>query len=602
MNKRDKKCESVHEDKREELQSMDDVLAYVVGSHGLWQCILLCTGVIGLPPYEMFSIFGNAKPNVRCRMQDDMESLLQNKTFEEAAQFIQGQPTNVAVVYSYLPECYHRLSGKLNSTEPWSVSNLTYASLYTPVVQRCSNGYVYEPRKDQYPSSVIESFDLVCDRAWLEPFSTTMFMIGMLLGFYLGGWAGDRFGRRPTIIFWYTLGTTTGFLASFSPNIAWLCLGRFILGAADSARLTVLYILVFELTIPKWRSILCSFWTMLQSFCARAFVAFLAYLIPDWRWLNFAMTGVGFAGVVYFFVGPESPRWYLARGESKKALDVLVSGYRYNHFGQYPPKEELARLRTFTEMVGSRNTATQMDTAPNAETRRKGGFVHWIKSTSMWEFFRSSELTRRIVLGSLVFLCHIYCYFGFLLYSNHVRGNVYLVTVINSATALPGTLLSCALYRIFSWRKRPIIGVFTSAFLTSLVAAVCTLTKVDPKDTVLTICVGLSLLMLESGMDMIYIYIPELFPTLLRSKGLGFCAGFARLGSALCSFTNALDTSLGHGVPIAFYTVSIALVIVALLPLPDTRGYELEEIVERDKQLEWNSSEQFGSSISVHRV
>ncbi|VDP86316.1 unnamed protein product [Echinostoma caproni] len=164
-----------------------------------------------------------------------------------------------------------------------------------------------------------------------------------------------------------------------------------------------------------------------------------------------------------------------------------------------------------------------------------------------------------------------------MLYGNKVRGVVYVVAVINAATALPGTLISCILYRLFHWRKRPLLGVFFVALLSTLIAAVCTLTQNHETDLFLMITVSISLTTLESALDMIFIYIPELFPTRFRSKGLGFCGGFARIGAALCSFTNELDSRLGHGSPMAFYTVSIFVAILAVFGLPDTRGENLEE-------------------------
>ena len=41
------------------------------------------------------------------------------------------------------------------------------------------------------------SYNLICDREWLTPFSTTMAFCGNAVGSLVGGWFSDRFGRRP---------------------------------------------------------------------------------------------------------------------------------------------------------------------------------------------------------------------------------------------------------------------------------------------------------------------------------------------------------------------------------------------------------------------
>ncbi|VDP96195.1 unnamed protein product, partial [Echinostoma caproni] len=309
--------------REKQMDPFDRVLEHTVGSHGFWQWSVLVLGVIGLPTYEVFTVFGLTEPAYRCRMPEPVESILHNVTMTEAVNILWGMNnTERAHIETYYPDkCYHRLEGvwqlvEQNQTDWTSTTPDQLAQLASGQPVPCDTGYVYQNVPNQYPSSVIASFDLTCDRAWIAPLNTTMFMLGMLIGYYTSGWAGDRFGRRPTLIVWFVVFLITGYLASFSPNAICLCLAQFVLGAADSARLNVLFVQIFEMTTARWRSIMCSCWTVLQSFGTRAVTALLAYLLPDWRWLLAGMTGVGTIGIVYMCLCPESPRWLLSQGRT----------------------------------------------------------------------------------------------------------------------------------------------------------------------------------------------------------------------------------------------------------------------------------------------
>ncbi|THD25009.1 hypothetical protein D915_004206 [Fasciola hepatica] len=517
---------------------MDRVLENVVGSHGFWQWFVLLVGVIGLPTYEIFSVFGLSEQAYRCRMSDLAESILHNLNMSEALTILWGMnASDRAQIHTDYPDrCYHRqtdfiqmaITNETNWTV-WTPDQLFKLAVGQPVP--CENGYVYKPIPNQYPTSVITSFDLTCNRSWLGPLHPTMFMIGMLFGYYLGGWSGDRFGRRPTVLFWFAIFVTTGLLAPFSPNVTCLCLAHLVLGAADSARITVLFVQMFEMTTAQ------------------------------------------------------SPRWLVSEGRTDEAVQVLERGYRYNHCFRRAP------TGTFTEFQMTVAGQVYPIHSGDDEQRhdRPSSFLsrlcYAIKSSSLWQFFQSREHVKRLLFASVIFTCHIYSYYGIMLYGNKIRGVVYVVVVINAATAVPGTVISCILYRVFRWRKRPLLGVFALAFLSTFIGTVFTLTQNYGTDLLLMITDGTALIALEAALDMIFIYIPELFPTMFRSKSLGFCGGFARIGAALCSYTNELDSRLGHGSPMAFYAASILVAMLAVVLLPDTSGENLDRCAELQNEL-----------------
>ncbi len=70
----------------------------------------------------------------------------------------------------------------------------------------------------------------------------------------------------------------------------------------------------------------------------------------------------------------------------------------------------------------------------------------------------------------------------------------------------------------------------------------------------------------------------ELFPTSVRGEGQGFCYNFGRgLGAFFPTLVGLVSASVGLGAAIGvFAAIAYAIVILAALALPETRGRELQ--------------------------
>ena len=56
----------------------------------------------------------------------------------------------------------------------------------------------------------------------------------------------------------------------------------------------------------------------------------IAYFIRDWQHLQLTFASMSLFLVCYFFLVPESPRWYLAKGKTQQAKFVLLNIARSN--------------------------------------------------------------------------------------------------------------------------------------------------------------------------------------------------------------------------------------------------------------------------------
>jgi len=185
-------------------------------------------------------------------------------------------------------------------------------------------------------TTMFEYFDLyligyvlsVVGPAWGLTFGQSSLVLvasgaGAIIGAVIAGWAGDRFGRKPTMLATLVIcSLATGGMA-LVPEGSWqgLALLRLIIGASVPALHLAAITLVVELTPTQRR-------TTLSSLLAIAFVpmggmvAALCAMSSDaigWRGLVlFGLIGLTIVPLISLFV-PESPRWLLERGRSRKA-------------------------------------------------------------------------------------------------------------------------------------------------------------------------------------------------------------------------------------------------------------------------------------------
>lgn len=73
-----------------------------------------------------------------------------------------------------------------------------------------------------YPSITLE-FELYCENAWKKELLLTAWMLNILCSLILFGWVGDKYGRKPSMVYCYLIGSVSFFLIGFSPNY-WIAL------------------------------------------------------------------------------------------------------------------------------------------------------------------------------------------------------------------------------------------------------------------------------------------------------------------------------------------------------------------------------------------
>ncbi|VDO15636.1 unnamed protein product [Rodentolepis nana] len=172
---------------------LDHVLKHHAGNIGFVQIIMVIMSALTLPPGIIFPVFGNTELPHRCRLEPEVEKELARRfsrssedTFNSIATLVGPWPSSNSSSFVN----WHGFGCKRYLVPLMSVTQNTTRLLTIP----CNNGYVYKYSSDQYPGGIINEWDLVCDRAWMGPFSTEEILCidGLLKTYFKCEWTSIK--------------------------------------------------------------------------------------------------------------------------------------------------------------------------------------------------------------------------------------------------------------------------------------------------------------------------------------------------------------------------------------------------------------------------
>jgi putative MFS transporter len=343
--------------------------------------------------------------------------------------------------------------------------------------------------------------------------------LGMMLGSFLTGFLGDRYGRRFTYQANLAVFGIASIASAFAPSMRMLTLLRFIMGLGLGAENVVGYSTMTEFVPPqargRWLGGMSVF--VVAGLPVSALAGTL--IIPEFGWrVMFVLGGLGALVVWYLRKAlPESPRWLESVGRTEEADKILqsIESEVSRQFTSLPPPESAAPVKQSRELASLISPALLPRMVVGATTlivvnTLIYGFVTWLPT-----FFVQQG---RSIASS----------FGYSLV-------ISLGAPIGSAI---GALTSD------SWGRKPtIIG---ASLLTILVGGLYPFIR-DP--VALVISGFILVIPIYVLVTLLFaIYIPELFPTEIRLRASGICNTFGRGATIVTPFiVVALFKSYGVG-------------------------------------------------------
>jgi MFS family permease len=339
----------------------------------------------------------------------------------------------------------------------------------------------------------------------------SIWLLGIMFGAFIFGYLADRFGRKRLFIATLVMYSFFTVLTALSPNYVFLIVFRFLTAIGVGAEYTAINSAISEFIPPTHRGkingLVMNFWPVGAMIAALVNLFFINLLVPAIGWrVGFAFGAIAALFVVWMRRSiPESPRWLLAKGRQREAEGVVRS-------------------------IETRAGQTQHETlaAIRVDARTAQPFFGQV-----YELI--TRYPARLALGCLLDLSEAFGYYGMFTF----LALAVLPAVHISATQIPwfyflgniGALLGgLAMLSVIDrlGRKITVPGFYTLAALSALLLAPATRTG---SGLVVLLAFLLANFFATGAWTSAYPTFSEIFPTHLRSTGVGLSVAVGRTGA-----------------------------------------------------------------------
>jgi MFS transporter, SP family, arabinose:H+ symporter len=382
-------------------------------------------------------------------------------------------------------------------------------------------------------------------------------LIGTVIGAMSAGAIGQKFGGRDTLRVMAVL----YIISALGSGLAWnwyVLLGaRFIggLGIGGSSVLGPVYIA--ELAPAKWRGRMVGMFQVnivigiLLAYFSNFVIAQLHLGGAEWRW----QLGIAALPAVLFLVMlfgiPRSSRWLVTQDRVDEARQVL-------------------------ELMGSPNSEAELKEIVDSIHLERANKSEPLFS---WKYRRPIFLAVTIgmfnqlsgINAILYYLNDIFAAAGF----SRVSGDLQAVAI--GATNLVATLLAMTVIDRLGRKKLLLFGSIGTALCLAGVAAVF-FTNTHQALLVWLLVAYIAFFAVSQG-AVIWVYISEVFPTKVRSKGQSLGSSSHWVMNAAIAYTFPLLAKSSGAYPFVFFSaMMIVQFLVVLVAYPETKGVTLEQL------------------------
>ncbi|KAI7744573.1 hypothetical protein M8C21_015986 [Ambrosia artemisiifolia] len=426
-----------------------------------------------------------------------------------------------------------------------------------------------------------------------ESMISTVAFAGMLVGAYAWGLVSDTYGRKKGFLGAAILTTITGVLSALAPNYVSLLILRFLVGLGlGCGHVYSSWFLEF-VPIPNrgaWMIVFSTFWTV-----GTIMEASLAWLIMPrygWRCLLGVTAFPSIMALLFYALVPESPRYLSTQGRIAEVRQILEKGAALNQ-KELPVGVLVSdHIKIMTiENEPSECTALLSPTRSTASSSQR--------SSSSILMLLSRKLVRTTLLLWFLYFANTFAYYGIILLTTQLSvpqsdcdspslrsenvqdPSLYINVFITSLAELPGLALAAYILDRVG-RKISMEIMLVSGFVLLLPIIV------HQNDLITTGALFGSRMFISASFIIVCIYAPEVYPTNLRTTGVGIATAIGRVGGMVCPL---IAVGMGSGchqtVPVILFEITILVSALSVVILPvETKGKELPDTLDLPVQVQ----------------
>jgi sugar porter (SP) family MFS transporter len=383
---------------------------------------------------------------------------------------------------------------------------------------------------------------------------------GTITGAVLAGIPGDKYGRRDSLRALAILFLISALGCSLAWNWLSFVTFRFVAGLAIGGSSVLGPMYIAEIAPAKWRGRLVGFFQfsvvfgILAAYFSNFIIGTMGFGEFEWRW-KLGISAVP-AAVFFFllFYIPRSPRWLVKKGRVDEARQVLML------IGEENAEEELRQI------------------VDSIDLEHAGEKQHLFSRKFRFPVFLAVTVAMFNQLAGinsiLYYLNDIFERAGF----TKVSGDIQAVVI--GATNLCFTMVAMSVIDKLGRKSMLLIGSVGTCVCLAIVSF---LFHAGTHEHLLIFpLIGYIAFFAFSQGAVIWVYISEVFPNVVRAKGQSLGSFTHWLMTAILSWIFPLLSAHSAAVPFAFFSSMMAVqFFVVLFVFPETKGISLEDMQKK---------------------
>ncbi|MBC2851724.1 sugar porter family MFS transporter [Cetobacterium sp. 8H] len=411
-----------------------------------------------------------------------------------------------------------------------------------------------------------EYFNIPADKVGILVIAS---LIGNFTGSLFAGYFSDLIGRKKTLIYAVILGIIGLSITVISKSLTLFYIGRIIFGVSLGSLFVAAPMYIVEVSPASKRGrtgairqILLAFGLILGYTITYIFESIFSLewnIIKGWRVLiGFEILFLCFM-LLAFLTLSESPRWLIMKRKDQDAKTSLAE------FLDSPERVELV----YSEMLANRPKQSE-----NTKIKIRGGLIYALLICAIFPIFRQLSGVNAIT------------YYAQRIFATISKGGsnlAYFQSIFIGVSELAGAIFVVTFADKMGRKLLLMIGVLGMFFSEGLVTYFLYIQKID-MDVSYLIYIYNFFFTISAG-AMLTVYISEVVPTVIRSKGnsLAGMINWLTDGLVIYSFpllnANIYLTEKFHGsFSFGIFSISMFIFFIVILFLPETKGKTLEEI------------------------